>query len=218
MKFEQRQRALILRRDGYSLNEISKLLKVSKSSVSVWVRNVPLSLNAKKRLLTIIKNAQYVSAEKKKLATLNFNNSIIKNAGELIDSFNISKDAEKLLCAMIFWCEGNKDYQGGVAFTNSDPALVRLFIDLFVKSFNIQRERLVARLHLHEYHDPNKQINFWAKTLKLSKSQFRKTYLKPHTGLRTRENYPGCISIRYYDSILARKLMALAQAYTQKGV
>lgn len=218
MKFEEKQKAVVLRTKGYSLNEISNLLGVAKSSVSVWVRNISLSTTAKQRLLSVIRSGQYIAAEKKKSATLNLNNSITQEAKTWIDNIHISKDAEKIICAMIYWCEGAKDYRNGIAFTNSDPQLTRLFIDLLEKDFQISRKRAVAVLHLHQYHDHKLQTIYWAKALNISKTQFRKFYLKPNTGQRTRDNYPGCISLRYYDNILSRKLMAIAKNYTQMGV
>ncbi len=218
MKFNEKQKAIILREQGYSLSEISALLGVAKSSASLWVRKVPLSVMAKKRLLSVIKKAQYVSGEKKKSATKVFNDSILQDTQRWIGGVKVSTDAEKLICAMIYWCEGAKDYRNGVAFTNSDPNLTRLFLDLLEKEFKINRNKIVVRLHLHEYHNPSVQTSFWMKALNVSRSQFRKHYLKPHTGKRTRDNYPGCISLRYYDSILARKLMAIAKVYTEMGV
>lgn len=113
---------------------------------------------------------------------------------------------------MIYWCEGVKD-DGYVAFTNSDPQLTRLFIDLLCKTFEADRSKFSAIIHLHEYHNPEKQKKFWANALNFFPTQFKKHYLKPNTAKRYRENYPGCISVRYYDTILARKLLFFAEAY-----
>ena len=122
----------------------------------------------------------------------------------------------RIICAMIYWCEGAKEYKSGIAFTNSDPDLTRLFLDSLIKYFPVKKERIVARLHLHEYHDPKKQHLFWSKALGIPLDRFQKFYLKPHTGKVVRENYPGCVSIRYYDSIVARKILYLSQAFLGK--
>jgi len=130
------------------------------------------------------------------------------------ENIQLSEAAKRLMCAMLYWCEGAKDYHGGVHFTNSDPYLVRLFMQLLIEGYGVERNKFVALLHVHEYHDVKTQQAWWANILGLKKTQFNKPYLKSHTGKRNRKNYPGCISLRYYDSILSRKLMYLAQAYT----
>lgn len=38
-KIEEKQRAIELRRDGLSYNEILKLIPVAKSTLSVWLKN-----------------------------------------------------------------------------------------------------------------------------------------------------------------------------------
>jgi orotate phosphoribosyltransferase-like protein len=48
--FELREKAEQLRKMGYSLEEISSQLKISKSTASLWLRNVVLTDGAKVRL------------------------------------------------------------------------------------------------------------------------------------------------------------------------
>ena len=43
MRFEEKQRALALRRQGWSYNDILKEVGVSKSTLSLWLRDVPLA-------------------------------------------------------------------------------------------------------------------------------------------------------------------------------
>jgi len=54
MKLEEKQKAIALRKEGYSIKEIARILPVSKSSASIWVKEVILNSQAKKRLLTRI--------------------------------------------------------------------------------------------------------------------------------------------------------------------
>lgn len=50
VKIKERERAQVLRRQGRSLNEISQLLSVSKSSASLWLRSLRLKEIAVRRL------------------------------------------------------------------------------------------------------------------------------------------------------------------------
>jgi len=217
MKLAQKEKAIELRKKGHSLKEISEVLGVAKSSVSTWVRDVALSKAAKYILLSKIKNGRFVSAERKKTKTSNLNKSLQNSAIEEIADINISYQFKKILCTLLFWCEGNKNYRDGIVFTNSDPKLSRLFIDLFSDTFHIDRNKFSIKLHLHEYHSFKKQRKFWSEALGISPKQFKRPYLKPHTGKRIRDDYPGCASIRYYDNILGRKMLYLAQAFINKG-
>ena len=45
----------------------------------------------------------------------------------------------KILCALIYWCEGAK-VKTGIAFTNSDPNLVRTFLHLLKTGFDIDEK------------------------------------------------------------------------------
>ncbi len=50
VKKEEKRKSIILRKKGYSLNEISKKLELNKTTVSLWVRDIKLNDNARKRL------------------------------------------------------------------------------------------------------------------------------------------------------------------------
>ncbi len=50
MKKEEQVKSVELRKDGMSLNEIASKLNVSKSSVSLWVRNIELTAAQRKKL------------------------------------------------------------------------------------------------------------------------------------------------------------------------
>ena len=217
MKIKEKEQAIKLRIKGGSVKEISRQLKVAQSSVSLWVRNIILSSNAKERLLRRINQAQFISAERKKAKTLVFNNLLRKQARKEVSLIHFSENLKKVLCSLLYWCEGAKNYRNGIAFTNSDPALCCFFMNLLSKSFGANRSRFVVRLHLHQYHNPIRQRAYWANILGLSLSQFRPDYLKPNSGKNIREGYPGCASIRYHDSVLARKVLFFAETCIQKG-
>ena len=50
MKLEEKKLAQTLRRQGFSLRDIQRKLKVSKGSVSTWVRDIPLTKIQKREL------------------------------------------------------------------------------------------------------------------------------------------------------------------------
>lgn len=205
-----------MRRDGISIPEIAGKLGIAKSTVSVWVSPIPLPKNIRDRLTDssakgAAKGLQVMKA-RRELIKIEDIREAEKNVQTIINSGQ-NKYFWRFCAALIFWCEGSKRHlSGGVVLANSDPQLVKLFLHALRSGFEINEKRFAALIHLHEYHDEKRQLKFWSKVTQIPLSQFMRSYKKPHTRIRQRENYPGCISLRYRDAALARKLDALYHA------
>src|SRR3989304_2276174 len=108
MKIEERDKAIALRKQGKSINEIVKMIGVAKSSVSLWVRDIVLTKAQKARISQ--KGRSVESIEKRRLSRL-FNINIkrrkIVNAAKK-DFSTLSKHELKLIGTMIYWGEGGK--------------------------------------------------------------------------------------------------------------
>lgn len=90
---------------------------------------------------------------------------------------------------------------------------------LIRKCFVLDERKFRPCIHLHSYHSPKKQLDFWSKVTDINKEQFIKPYQKANSGKRIRPNYQGCIRIRYHSCDVARRLMAIAKAFLRyKGV
>jgi hypothetical protein len=205
-----RHAAVELRNKGYSLKELSKRFGVAKSTVALWTKDVVMDKNAEQRLLTVIKRGQFISARNKRAKTKATEDRYFNEAREEIQ---LRPNYNKIICAMIYWCEGAKSAKGGVAFTNSDPNLIRTFLKLLRECFVLDEKKFHPGIHIHSYHSPEKQLDFWSKVTDIDKQQFIKPYRKPNTGKRIRENYQGCIRVQYGSNDLARRLMAIAKAF-----
>jgi len=203
---EVKEKATQLRKKGYSLNEISKKLNTSKSTASLWLNNISLNENAQKRLIkrrVIGLHKTFLTKEKKKQAF--FDNLKNEDINE-IKGISFKSELYRILSSLLFWCEGSKGSLTRLGFTNSDPQMVKCFLFFLRKSFDLDERKFRGVVHLHSYHDEGKQINFWSTVTGLPVSQFTKSYKKKNTGKRIREDYQGCISIRYYDAKIAKKL------------
>lgn len=207
-----KKKAKVLRARGYSIREISEKLGVSKGSVSPWVRGVKLTKSAQNRISRLRERGR-VKASKthrnlKKGRLIESKNRAL----EINKKAKWSKQTSKILCAMIYWCEGAKA-DSSVAFTNSDPDLIKKFLELFRESFDLDEEKFSVCVHMHEYHNVNKQIKFWSEITGIPKSQFMRPYQKKNGKVRIRKNYQGCVSISYYSAKVAQDLLALARSY-----
>lgn len=211
----KKEAAISLRILGKSIPAIAKELNVSKSSVSLWVNKVKLPKAITGRLAKNFSDGRQKGLEMIRVRKELELNQILQDASSHISHLMKRKDIIllQLSSALLFWCEGQKDLSGGIKFTNSDPKLVQVFLFCLRQGFTIKEEKFRALIHLHDYHDVEKQTKFWSDITGIPKNQFQAPYRKAHSGIRKRENYPGCISIRYYDVFLARRLFALYYAF-----
>jgi len=216
-KKSEKKEAIFLRIQGYSLNEIAGRLKVSKASVSVWVRGVALSQHARERIEIKRREARIKAAKTNRRRT----ESLLRDAAEIADatvsSIKLNLKLMQIICAVIYWCEGEKTKNDKtLTFTNSDSRLVATFLRLLREGFELDEQKFRVCLHLHDYHKEKAQKRFWSHVTGIPTTQFLRTYHKQHTGIRIREGYAGCASIRYYDTRIARQLQAVARAFLKK--
>ena len=205
--------AISLREKGYSLGEISKQLQISKSTISEWVGSIELSANAQKRLADKKIIGQNKSTLLKRKRTME-NKRIAQNlALNNLNNINFSKELLKLCCSLFWWCEGNKD-TSMIRFTSSDHTLISNFLYTLRTGFEINESKFRALVHIHAYHNDEKQKAYWSKITKIPLNQFYASFQKKNTGIRTKENYPGCVAISYYDAKIAKELEALYNAFT----
>ncbi|MDO8513989.1 MAG: hypothetical protein Q7S50_00410 [bacterium] len=216
-KKPEKKKAIRLREQGRSLNEIARQLKVSKASVSIWVRDTVLSKRAQERIERKKLEARMKAAKTNRERTERLLQNAAANADAAVSSLKLDVELMQVMCALIYWCEGEKAKNDKtLTFANSDPRLVTTFLFLLRKSFELDEGKLRVCLHLHDYHKEKVQVQFWSRVTRIPPTQFLKTYHKQHTGKRTREGYAGCASIRYYDTRIARQLQALARAFLKK--
>lgn len=203
-----KNKAITLRKKGFSFKEINEKLGISKSTASLWLRDIKLSEKAKKRIyeLGVVgrNKASITNDNKRKL----IDKHIKKKVEGYFTNFSCSKNDYRIATALLYWCEGTKHKENSsVSFINADPEMIKYFLYVFRNSFEIEEKKLRGLVHLHEYHNEEKQLKFWSDVTKIPISQFNKSYLKKNTGKNKKENYPGCISIRYSDVKIYKELM-----------
>ena len=112
----------------------------------------------------------------------------------------------KVAGLMLYWGEGSK--RGNtVAFSNSDPKMIGVFVRFLRVICGIHEERLHVTIHYYEDHDPEELRDFWSNVTQIPPRQFYKSILhrrRPTGSYRNPSRY-GTISVQYSDS----KLLAL---------
>jgi hypothetical protein len=208
-----------LRNLGRDYEDIAASLGVSKSSVSLWVRDIPRppGLSAEEcRKRSAEGSRRYWEAERPareaRLA------DVAACAAAEVGDMTVH---EILIAgAIAYWCEGGKNKPhrrtNRVAFVNSDPALIRFFLK-FLDTAGIAREALVFRVYIHETADVEAAQRFWLDVTNAQLSQFRSPTLKRHNPKTVRKNvgvdYHGCLRIDVRrSSDLYRKIEGWASA------
>ncbi len=216
MKNDLKKKAQELRKKGYSIKELKEILKVSKSSISVWVKDVRLSSTAQARLVNNYTKGQLASQKTIKEKTHQKNIEAEIFALDKLKKLKLSFDFSLLLCTMIYECEGSKSIKDSVTFTNSDPNLIKTFLFTFRESFKLEEKKFRVLMYLHGYHNEAKQKKFWSHITKIPTSQFQKTFNKKNSNIHNKEGYQGCIQVRYRDVFIGRQIHAVAKNFMER--
>lgn len=213
-----KEAAIFLRKQGYSIKEIAAKFKIAQSTSSEWLKNILLDNRAiirlKERRILGQYNSRQVFARKREQQEQK--RQVLVE--QILSKIEMSGELCKLCCSLLYWCEGNKGRDTLVRFTNSDPQLIKTFLSLIRKGFNTDESKFRALIHLHQYHNEEKQKNFWHEITGIPLDKFNRTYWKPNTGKRKHDNYPGCIAISYYDAKVAKELTTIYNSFVRRGV
>ncbi|QQG44578.1 MAG: helix-turn-helix domain-containing protein [Candidatus Roizmanbacteria bacterium] len=175
-KADIRRIAVSLRKEGESYSQIKKKIKISKSTLSRWLKDYPLS---KERIRALRDNNQQ-RIEK-------FRQTMLKKREKLLASYYkeqrkkilpLSKKELLLAGLFLYWGEGNKAVRHIISLNNTDPQVIKFTLVWLRKIINIPKERIRVYLHLYSDMDVKKEIQFWAKTLNMPVGYFDKPYIK----------------------------------------
>lgn len=175
-------RAVELRKRGLSYSEIRAEVPVSKSTLSLWLNSVELTEEQKERLASISRRAALAGAKTRRHMRRSRQSQMYSAAMKAIDT--ITPRELWLMGTVLYWAEGAKEKEyrpgSGVEFTNSDPALVHLFLKWIQEVCGVERERIVFAIYLHESHRDSleKVRTFWAGQTCFPLQEFERVYFK----------------------------------------
>jgi hypothetical protein len=149
VKTRERAEARRLRSLGWSVREIERHLGVSRSSASLWVRDVPLtdeqiaalhrrSATSPGQLAGAAANAALGRKRRRRAQHRG------RTRAQMIDELHLAG-------CMLYWAEGDKGRQG-VRIANSDPALLRLFVRFLRECYGAEVGRIAVSCNLFADH------------------------------------------------------------------
>lgn len=213
-----RAEAIKLRLQGYTYGQIKRELNLAKSTLSDWLKNLPLSEEQLFLLLKNRNNSRDVRIERFQQTARN------KRLLRLTNIFNEQKkellplSERELLVAGLFlyWGEGNKQ-RGRVAISNTDPKVIQFALYWMDNALKIPKSKMRILLHLYSDMNIEKETNFWSKIIGVPVEQFSKPYIKKTTrqGLSYKSFGHGTCNLICCDSALAEKIAMSIKAIAE---
>ncbi|MFJ9853378.1 hypothetical protein [Streptomyces sp. NPDC101150] len=202
-KDDLRAKARELRTQGMTYDQIQVELGCSKSSISLWVRDLPKpERNRSREEASAIARrgweARLKSRDEERQQT---KSDAAEKIGEL-------SERELLIAgAALYWAEGSKDKpyarRERVIFVNSDPGAIRLFL-AWLHLVGVEREHIRYGVMIHMTADVAAAEQYWADLVGVDVSKLQKTTIKKHNPKTVRKNvgddYHGCLVVRVLQS------------------
>lgn len=211
----EKDKAIKLRKKGFSLNEISKKLNKNKSTVAHWCKDIQLNNKQIERLRTKSiesgKKSGIKISETAKEKRLYLDNKY-SNIGKK-DLIRTNRKELFYLGLGLYWGEGYKKGNYEFGFTNSDPNIIRLFMKWVKEIYSVNQNDFILRVSINNlYRKSNSEIiNYWSKVTKTSLDQFTKTsFIKTDLKRKylTKNAYYGTLRIKVRNgSNLKRRVL-----------
>jgi len=210
-KTTEQNKARDLRAQGWTYTEICAELGVSKSSVSLWCRDVPVDQTVWAG--KVRESRRFRARTRVNSLALRKQEQIDRLRAEGIERIGrLSEEAFLVAGAALYAGEGAKT-DGAVKFANSDPRMIVFFIAWLRHFFKVDELRLRLRLYLHVGLDLAAAESFWSELTGIPIEQFTKPYRAVADPSIRRSKHPmGCPSVGYSCSETHRAVMGLVDA------
>lgn len=206
MKFSEKLKAIKLRKDGRGYSEILKDINVSKSTLSVWLRDIALTKKQREKLLRGRERARYAGAKAQQRKRTERMKRISEDGRKEFTA--LVKNPIFLVGLALYWAEGDKHRGERVKFTNSDPAMIMFMMKWFRKICKVPEEKFRIALHVHNLYVLPNVASYWSEITNVPEKQFNKIYIK-QSSLRQRRNvlYGGTCGVVICNKDLFRRIV-----------
>jgi hypothetical protein len=193
------------------MKEIARIVGVSLSSVSLWVRDIDLDE---------VQQASMRSraARRRGEASAAWARARRRAAQETGRRQARRSDRLHLAGCMLFWAEGSRE-RNAVIFTNSDPAMVKYFVRFLRECFAVpdQRIRITCNLFADHVEHQREIEEFWLDATGLPRSQLSKSIVNvysKHSQKKRRNKLPyGTCRLVVCDTAIVQSIYGAIQEY-----
>lgn len=217
-RWEQQALVQSLRRQGFSYREILSQLpfRLSRGTLSAWCKDIVLTPAQLDRLDRLYRQGSYRGRLLGPKATQQRRAAEVEaiKAQARTEADQRRYDELWLAGLMLYWAEGNKTHQVGLA--NSDPGVMRLAMKWFRERCHVPEHKFRAYLNIHSGQHDNTVKDFWSSVIQLPVTQFGKSYVKQEgTGHRKNTLYYGTVRINICNTDLLHRILGWIEGYSQ---
>ena len=210
-KTTEQNRARDLRAQGWTIREIEAELGVSRSSASIWVRDVQVNPEVwAERVRTRTNHGWEKRRRTFERRREERTEADRANARQWLDDLS---DRDLFIAGIALYAGEGSKTRGEVSFANTNPRMIAVFLAFLRRYFVVDESRLRVHLYLHEGLDLHAANDFWSGVTSIPVEQFSKPYrAEPDPSIRKTKHEMGCPSVRYSCTHTHRSIMALVDA------
>ena len=167
---DDKLRALELREKGYSYSQIKSELGISKSTLSGWLSDFPLS---PERIFELRDKSPQRIEKYRNTMQLKRENRLHTVYKKVSKDIGVLTPREVFVAGLfLYWGEGFKSSNATTGFANSDPASCKFFLR-WLSDLGVKQEKIVLRIQLYSDMNIEKEIKYWSKELNFPKDKIR---------------------------------------------
>lgn len=159
--------AIELRKEGHSYNYIAPRVGVSKSTLAIWLANIPYTPNT--QTIERIGKARAASGAAKSKQKIDSLRRAWEEARD--DIKKVSPRDLFMLGLGLYMGEGAKSLVT-TCFVNANPAIIILIVRWFIKGIGLTQKHIRIRLHLYPDNDLEDSLVFWSTATGIPREQF----------------------------------------------
>ena len=188
-----RERARVLRLEGKTYKQIRAEIRVSNSTLSLWLRDLPYpkpDRAAQAAHMHRVRSQR--SAEQR----------VVDKTKAKADIGRLTDRELFILGVGLYWAEGAKDKpysrRERIRFVNSDPHMITTFL-AWLHLVGVPLERCRFRVSIHESAVVAEAEEYWQQVTGAPAAHFLRATIKKHnpvtTRLKTGDDYHGCLLV-----------------------
>lgn len=219
-KIVERRKVITLRKEGKTFSEIRGVVKVSKSTLSIWLKPYPLS----NEQVQEVNKMKYRAIEKFRETMRKKRNKRLEKYYKEIKNKLLPLSNKNLYIAGLFlyWGEGNKASSHTISINNTDPSVLKFTKYWYLNALNIKEKKMKISLHLYKDMNILEEINYWSRQLHIPKSQFIRPYIKESkkSDIDQKGFGHGTCALVVHDTVIKEKIImgiqSVADYYSKK--
>ena len=175
-----------------STNEIAQILKVSERKVHYWLHKYNIPKRSISEAIYVKHNPQGDPFHIKSIKTV--------------------EDSKLLGFGLgLYWGEGNRRNPNSIRLGNTNPSLIRKFLEFLIVILGINKNKLRFGLQIFSDISPQGALNYWMdelKTFKIKRDQFHKVIVTPSRAVGTykEKSKYGVLTV-YFCNIKLKKIL-----------